>query len=113
MRYITIILLSLITVGCAGLNKGCAQLTAGSFGSSWIIVQYDMTGRPFHCWKLSNAAVESEGGGNVDWQDYNGHLVHVTGWENRVQVRGGNFAEAGLMLGVDANVCGSGVYPTR
>lgn len=113
LRLLPLLLLLTLTVGCAGFNKGCAQFNAGSFGSDWIVVQYAADGRPFHCWKLRGASVEGSTGGNVDWQETgaNAHLVHLTGWENRVQVVNGDFEGAAKLVGVDANQCGSGVYP--
>lgn len=70
-----------------------------------------MAGRPFHCWKLRSASVGSTEGGQVDWQSADGHLVHLTGWENRVQVMRGDFVGAGRLLGIDADRCGNGAYP--
>jgi hypothetical protein len=75
-------------------------------------VQYAYDGRPFHCWKLRDVAVDSSVGGNVNWQDSeNGHLVHLTGWENRVQVVGGDFDGAARLVGVEASKCNNGRYP--
>lgn len=80
-------------------------------GSDWIVVQFDQSGRPFNCWKLHGAAVDNNEGGNVDWKDpANGHLVHITGWENRVQVQGGDFTSAAKLLGIDAAKCDNGIY---
>lgn len=57
--------------------------------------------------------VEAHEGGNIDWQDRtSGHLVALTGWENRVQVAGGNYHSAAKLLGIDEDKCGNGVYPT-
>jgi len=100
-----------VLAGCAGASKDCAQFGASNFGADWIIVQYAQDGRPFHCWKLTNVAVDSTAGGNVDWQTRDGHLVHLTGWENRVQVRNGDFDGAARLVGVDASRCVSGIYP--
>ena len=107
-----LLMLVVFTAGCAGLQKDCAQVGAGTFGSDWIVVQYAMDGHPFHCWKLRDTVVENSEGGNVDWQDRtNGHLVHLTGWENRVQVVGGDFAGAATIVGVDDAKCDNGTYP--
>lgn len=100
--------------GCAGMGKSCSQFGASAFGSDWIIVQYAFDGRPFHCWRLTDAPVDSESGGNLNWKDKsNGHLVHVTGWENRVQVINGDFETAARLLGIEANQCHNGVYPAN
>jgi hypothetical protein len=111
-KVILMIVLSVFTVGCAGMSKSCTQFNASSFGSDWIVAQYTTDGKAFHCWKLRGAVVEGTEGGSVDWKDTtNGHLVHLTGWENRVQVVGGDFDTAGKLVGVDASLCDSGVYP--
>lgn len=113
-RHLMIALLTLTLTGCAGFNKSCAQFNAGSFGSDWIVAQYRADGTAFHCWTIRNASVGDSQGGNIDWQDpTNGHLVHITGWENRVQVVGGDFETAARLLGVEASKCGNGVYPTH
>lgn len=107
------ILLALVMTGCAGFNKGCSKWAANEFGSDWIVVQYTMDGKPFHCWKLQGASVTGTEGGSVDWQDRrNSHLVHITGWENRVQVVGGDFESAGNLVGIDSAKCNNGVYPS-
>ena len=112
MRLWRVALVALLTTGCASTYKGCAQFGASAFGSDWIVVQYAQDGTPFHCWKLRGASVTGTEGGSVDWQDTsNGHLVHLTGWENRVQVVRGDFQTAAKLVGVDADRCGSGVYP--
>lgn len=112
-RVLWIVVACVLTAGCAGMQKSCAQFSNSTSGSDWIVVQYAGDGRAFHCWKLRWAVVESTQGGNVDWQDrQSGHLVHLTGWENRVQVGGGDFAGAAKLLGVDAGQCDSGTYPS-
>ncbi len=106
--------LAILAVGCAGLSKDCSKTWASNVGSDWVVVQYAFDGRPFHCWKLSNAVVTGTEGGSVDWKDTNHHhLVHITGWENRVQVVNNDYATAAKILGVDANQCDNGVYPAH
>jgi len=113
MKQVMLFVLVAFTVACAANQKACAQFSASSFGTDWIVVQYDMSGKPFHCWKLHDTAVDSSEGGNVDWQDRNnGHLVHLTGWENRVQVVKGDFDGAAKLIGVNSNKCSNGVYPS-
>lgn len=106
------ILLVLLTTACAGTQKQCAAYKASRFGADWIVVQYTQDGRPFHCWKLTGVALDSGTGGNVDWKDPGGHMMHITGWENRVQVVDRDFAGAARLVGVDASRCGEGIYPT-
>jgi hypothetical protein len=98
--------------GCAGLQRSCASTWSSNVGANWIIVQFGFDGRPFNCWKLTNVVLTNEQSGDgVWWQDADGHLAHVAGWYNRVQVKGANFDTAARMLGVEAGQCGSGRYP--
>lgn len=104
----TVVLLA----GCAGFNRSCSSFNADAFGADWIVVKKDMTGRTFECWKLTNTSVANEESSDgIHWKSPGGHLVHVSGWYDRVQVANGDFANAGAELGVDSNRCGSGVYP--
>lgn len=113
MRRLFVFAACVLMTACAGFNKSCSQFNAGSFGSDWIVVQYAADGRPFHCWKLKNVSLEAEAGGGIDWQEQgrDAHLVHLTGWENRVQVVKNDFEGAAKLLGVDAKLCDSGTYP--
>lgn len=104
--------LVLLSSACASTSKACSQAGADAFGSDWLVVQFAQDGHPFNCWKLRGAVVEHTEGGNVDWKDMTtGHIVGITGWENRVQVSNGDFASAAELIGVDANQCGNGRYP--
>lgn len=112
MRRVGIVVLAVLTAACAGFQKDCSKMGASNFGSDWLVVQFDQTGHAFNCWKLTGAVVESSEGGNVDWKDTtDGHLVHITGWENRVQVERGNWESAAKIVGIDAAQCGNGRYP--
>lgn len=113
MKKLLAVVLAIFAVGCAGIQRDCASSMSSNFGANWIIVQFDSTGRPFNCWKLNNVVLTNEASGDgVWWQDSDGHLAHVAGWYNRVQVNGTNFDTAGKLLGVDANRCTNGQYPT-
>ena len=105
--------LILITLaGCAGFNRGCSSWSAGTFGSNWIVVQYDYQGDPINCWKLQNTSIANEGNSDgVYWKDSeSGHLVHISGWYNRVQVDGGRYEEAAKLLGVELSLITNGKY---
>lgn len=98
-------------LGCAGIQRDCSSCGAQSFGGDWIIVQYRADGTPMNCWKLRNAPVSNEEHSDgIYWQDRGGHLVHISGWYNRVQVQGERWDEAAMALGVDNHRCKSGVY---
>ena len=100
--------------GCAGTARSCSSFSAESFGADWIVVQYRTDGTPLNCWKLKNASITNEQGSDgIYWKDpESGHLVHISGWYNRVQVTGNNYEEAARLVGVDMGACGNGKYPS-
>ena len=99
-------------VGCAGMQRGCSSFGAENFGSDWIVVQYGYNGDPINCWKLENVAITNESGSDgIYWKESaSGHLVHISGWYNRVQVKDGRFEEAAKLLGVELAKIGDGKY---
>lgn len=100
-----------LLTGCAGWSRQFTSWSAGSFGADWIITQFGADGHPFNCWKLSGVSVSNEEHSDgIYWQNSDGHLVHISGWHNRVQVSGGNFEKAAAAVGVDAKKCGDGHY---
>lgn len=100
-----------LLAGCAGLSRDCSSGCNSSFGADWIVVQFDLRGKPFNCWRLPNVSMTNEPHSDgIFWQDRDGHLVHISGWYNRIQVQGGNWKGAGIALGVDADSCKSGYY---
>ncbi len=106
-----IALLSTLLLGCAGWSRDCSSSCASNFGGDWIIAQYRFDGTPINCWELRNTPVTNEGQTDgIFWQDKGGHLVHISGWYNRVQVQGERWEEAAATLGVDDTRCKNGVY---
>ena len=101
--------------GCASFNRSCSNWQATNFGADWITVQFDMNGKPFNCWKLRNASVANESQSDgIHWLDtHSGHMVHISGWYNYVQVTNGDYTEAGRLLGIDDTKCGNGKYPAN
>jgi hypothetical protein len=109
LKYLPLLLLC----GCAGYQRSCASNIAQTFGGDWIVVQYKATGEPINCWKLENTSISNEEHSDgIYWLGPNGHLVHISGWYNRVQVGGGNFDTASKLVGVDMNFCKNGKYVT-
>lgn len=96
------ILWALMLAGCAGLGRECSSCKAGSFGADWIVVQYRYDGTPMKCWRLPQTSVtnepESDG---IYWKNPAGHLVHISGWYNRVQVDHGDWKGAADSLDID------------
>jgi hypothetical protein len=111
MRYKWYLALVLVA-GCAGWTRECSNFRASGFGADWVVVQFGLDGTPFSCWKLTNVGVDNEASSDgIFWKDSKaGHLVHISGWYNRVQVEGGDFATAAALLGVDVNRCVEGRY---
>lgn len=106
------VVFALLVMGCASMERGCASGCASTVGSDWLVVRYTMSGEPVACWQLHDAVVTSETGSDgVWWQDReSGHLVHIGGWYDHVQVKGGDFARAASNLGVDIRGCVGGRY---
>jgi hypothetical protein len=115
MRFKTILSVWALTLalGCAGVQRGCSVFSAESFGSDWIVVQYDMNMKPKCAWKLYNTSITNESSSDgIYWLDASsGHLVHISGWYNRVQVKGHDFNVAAKLVGVDMSLIQNGVYP--
>jgi hypothetical protein len=109
---ISIVLLSLV-IGCAGMQRGCSGFAAESFGADWIVVQYDMNMQPKCCWKLTNTSITNETNSDgIYWVDSRtGHLVHISGWYNRVQVKDRDFEAAAKLVNVDLSLIQNGIYP--
>lgn len=104
-----LVLLSLC--GCAAIDRDCSSCTASSFGSDWIVLQYGYDGKPINCWRLQNAAITNESQTDgIYWQAPSGHLVHISGWYNRVQVQSGDYAGAAKQLGINLSACSEGAY---
>lgn len=112
LRKIIAVVLLFSCVGCAGIQRSCSSFSAQNFGSNWIVVQYGYNGDPINCWKLENVSVANEDGSDgIYWKDsITGHLVHISGWYNRVQVEGGRFEEAAKLLGVELSKIANGKY---
>ena len=114
-RNLATIALGATIVGCAGLERQCSSCSAENFASDWVIVQYDYAGDPMNCWRLPDTSVanepESDG---IYWLDgQTGHLVHLSGWYNRVQVEGGRWDEAAQSIGIDLARCVGGPYQSE
>lgn len=95
-----------LLAGCAGFQKDCIGTMAEGFGADWIIVQTDLSGRPFRCWALKDVSVSNESASDgIWWQTEGGNLVHISGLYNRVQVKGDRWDEAYAELGLTEEVC--------
>lgn len=107
LRYLPLLAL----LGCAGLQRDCSSCSAGNFGADWVIVQFRADGAPMNCWRLRNVGVSNEERTDgIFWQDVDGHLVHISGWYNRVQVANGDYEKAAEAIGVELRRCTNGAY---
>lgn len=107
-----ILIIALLSSGCAGLSRGCASCNAETFGSDWIVVQYNAYGEPMNAWKLEDVSISNEDKSDgIYWKDTNtGHLVHISGWYNRIQVNGRKFDEAASLVGIKIDHITNGKY---
>jgi hypothetical protein len=113
-KTLTSALLALLLVGCAGIQRDCSGCMASSLGSSWLIVQYGFNGQPYNCWRLENTAVDNEyNTDGIFWYEKSGHLVHISGWYNRVQVNNSDWKGAADSIGVELNKCQDGRYDDK
>lgn len=99
--------------GCAGFDRWAASFNAGTMGADWIVVQYRFDGTPINCWAMESTSIANEvSSDGIYWKDPRlGHLVHISGWYNRVQVDNKKFEEAATQVGVELSLCGNGKYP--
>lgn len=105
---------SVVLLGCAGVQRDCSSSCASNLGGDWVLVQYRFDGTPINCYQLKDTPITNEPHSDgVYWQDEGGHLVHISGWVNRVQVSGGKYDEAAKTLGVDMKFCKNGVYANQ
>jgi len=101
----------LLLAGCASWERDCNSSVASSFGGDWIVLQYGFDGSPINCWKLTNTAITNETGTDgIYWLNPGGHLVHISGWYNRVQVSNGDYAGAAKSIGIELDRCVGGKY---
>jgi hypothetical protein len=111
MKKAALYLAFILLCGCDGLMRSCASGCAENYGGDWVVVQYRQDGTPFNCWKLVDVSMTNEASSDgIYWQASDGHLVHIGGWYNRVQVSRSNFDEAAKAVGVDLARCTGGAY---
>lgn len=110
-RIVTFMLLLSLT-GCAGMARSCSSEWAENVGADWIVVQLAANGDVINCWKLQNVSITNESQSDgIYWKDNTtSHLVHISGWYNRVQVKSGRYEEAAKLLGVDLAKITNGRY---
>lgn len=105
------VMLALLLTGCAGTMRSCQGCNAEAFGADWIVVQYKTDGVPMNCWRLANTSIDNEQGSDgIYWYEASGHLVHISGWYNRVQVSHADWTGAAKTIGIELSRCGDGKY---
>jgi len=106
MSLSNLIFWSLLLVGCAGMERSCSSCNAESFGADWVITKSDWRGTPYRCWKLTSVSVDNEPRSDgIYWKSPDGHLVHISGHYDRVQVQSGNWPSAYAELGISEATC--------
>lgn len=101
-----LVVLLLAFTSCAGWGRQCSSYTAENFGADWLVAQYKVDGTVLRCWKMENTSVTNESGSDgIYWKSPGGHLVHISGWYNRVQVERDDWKGAAEDLGVDLSTC--------
>lgn len=101
MRHLKMLFPILLAAGCAGTMRDCSSWWAGASGADWLVAQYKYDGTPLRCWRLPNTSIANEPHSDgVYWKSPDGHLVHLSGWYNRVQVANGDFDGAARELGI-------------
>jgi hypothetical protein len=101
-----IALLLLVLCSCAGLSRSCSSCWAGAAGANWIVVQMDAFGRVMRCWELHGVSIANEESSDgIYWKSGDGHLVHISGFYNRVQVEHDGWGEAFKELGMTKEIC--------
>ena len=90
-RFIAIMMMCLTMSGCAGFERGCSSTMATSFGSDWAVVELtEQRGTPYRCWTLEGVSVANEEmSDGIYWKTRKGHLVHISGSYDYVQVKNG------------------------
>lgn len=102
---------AILLFACAGTMRDCRSSCAGSLGADWIVVQYRADGSPMNCWRLPGVSIDNEGSSDgIYWASTDGHLVHISGWYNRVQISHSDWKAAAKMVGVELDRCGAGAY---
>ena len=107
IRIFILVIMIFIGLCCQGWNRGMSSCCASSFGSDWLVIQYNYNGELIQCWKLTNTSVDNEPHSDgIYWLDNKtNHLVHISGWYNRIQVVNGNFESASKLLRIDLSKC--------
>jgi hypothetical protein len=96
----------LFLAGCAGMDRSCASCNAQNFGADWVVVKMDMQGHPYRCWQLRKVSIANEPHSDgIYWKSPDGHLVHISGHYNRVQVEKENWKSAFAELGLTEQAC--------
>ena len=104
------ILAILFLVACAGTQRSCARSCATNFGADYIVAQFRMDGTVMNCWKLTNVSVSNEENSDGIYWTESGHLVHIAGIYNYVQVDGGKWQEAAKKMNINLAGCDDGAY---
>lgn len=91
---------------CKGYDRQMAVANADNYGADWIVAQDSYDGHVYRCWKLHDTSVATEEHSEgIHWLDNSGHIVHISGWYNRVSVSNSNWEDAAKQIDVDLTKC--------
>ena len=101
------LLLVLLLVSCAGLDRSCSSCMATEFGADWVVVELtEAEGKPYRCWELRGLSITSEERSDgIYWKNNKGNLVHVAGSYDYVQVESGQWEDAFREINMTAEAC--------
>lgn len=105
-KWLVMFVCAWLLAGCAGWERSCSSCGAQNFGADWVVVQMDLEGKPFRCWKLSDTSISNEESSDgIYWVGDGGNLVHISGLYNRVQVEDNNWDQAFAEVGLSEDMC--------
>jgi hypothetical protein len=105
-RHLFLFLVVFLLPACAGWGRGCSSCTAKQFGADWVVVKNDLNGKPFRCWALGDVSITNEGQSDgIYWKSPRGHLVHIAGNYDYVQVEHMDWRSAYAELGLTEETC--------
>jgi hypothetical protein len=84
---ITLLALMIAIGGPAGCSRKFNSWTAESFGSNWLVIQYNQAGSPINIWELNNKSIGNElNSDGIYFVDNEGSVVHLSGHYMYIQV---------------------------
>jgi len=107
-------LLLFLLCSCAGFSRNCSSWCADRVGADWLVVQWTASGNTVRCWELHGVSIANEENSDgIYWESVDGHLVHISGHYNRVQVKNKGWKKAYEELGIPNALCSGQAWSTN